>query len=83
MLKTILSNGHSSQVRGWLLIDRVQHELAQVGPDFCIVRDSISISSSSTFGELIVEVDGNQQSFPVQFATSQPGSTKRVSFTRT
>ncbi len=34
MLKNALSNGHSSQVRGWLLIDGVKHELAQVGPDF-------------------------------------------------
>jgi len=42
MLKNALSSGYLSQVRGWLFIDGVQLGLAQVGPDFCILRKPLS-----------------------------------------
>jgi len=81
MLKNALSNGYSSKVRGWLEIEGVRHELAQVGPDFCILREPISASSTS--GELIVDVDGDRQSVFIKLANFQGGSTKRISFVRT
>ena len=83
MLKNALSNGYSSQVRGWLVIDGVQHELAQVGPEFCILREPIS---SDSFGsgeiqaELIVEVDGNQREIAITLCSNHQTSPRKLQF---
>lgn len=63
MLKNALSNGQSSQVRGWLLIDGVQQKLAQVGSGFGILREPISsdVVCCDTQADLVIEVDGNQR----------------------
>jgi len=72
MLKNAQSNGYFSQVRGCLVIDGVRHDLAQVGPDFCIVREPVTALSTS--GQLIIDVDGDQQSFSIQLPTFQGSS---------
>ena len=62
MLKIALSNGYSSQVRGWLVVGGVQHELAQVGPDFCILRQPIPgdfVVTDDIQAGLLIEVDGD------------------------
>ena len=80
MLKNAQSNGYSSKVRGWLVIAGARHELAQVGPDFCIVREPIVLSQ--TQAELVVEVDGDQKSTPVQIAINNGQANKRITYTR-
>ena len=85
MLKSALSNGYSSQVRGWLVIDGVQHELAQVGPDFCIIREPLSIDSfvsGDIQAELIIEVDGDQRAVAVKLSPSHSSSPKKLQFCR-
>jgi hypothetical protein len=83
MLKNALSNGYSSQVRGWLVVGGVQHELAQVGPDFCILREPIT---SNLFGageiqaDLLIEVDGDQREVSVLLSTSYQSSPKKLQF---
>ena len=77
MLKNAQANGHSSKVRGWLVVDGIQHELAQVGPDFCILREPRALSKSQA--ELIVEVDGDQRMTIIQIAESQSHQ-KRIVF---
>jgi hypothetical protein len=80
-LKYTPSSGYSSQVRGWLVINGIRHELAQVGPDFCITRQPIDTYLSS-LAELIVEVDGDQQVVPIQTINEQSDSIKLIKFAR-
>ncbi len=83
MLKHALSNGHSSQVRGWLVMAGVQHELAQVGPDFCILREQIScesFDSADTRAELTIEVDGEQREIAVLLRSNHPSFPRKLQF---
>ena len=62
--------GYSSEACGWLVVDGVQHELCQVGPDFCILRQPIPASfvvTTDTQAELIIEVDGDRRTVVVLF----------------
>lgn len=83
MLKNALSNGYSSQVRGWLVVGGVQHELAQVGPDFCILRQPIPgdfVVTDYTQAELLIEVDGDQREVALLLSSSHPSSPKKLHF---
>lgn len=85
MLKNALSNGYSSQVRGWLVINGVHHELAQVGLDFCILREPISsaLSISDTLqAELTIEVDGDHRTVSVNLLVNHSSSPKKLQFCR-
>lgn len=64
MEKNIASRPFSSQVRGWLTIEGIQHELSQVGPGFCIVREPLTVewsNGSEQRADLTIEVDGEQR----------------------
>ena len=80
MLKNAQSNGYSSKVRGWLVIAGARHELSQVGPDFCILREAIVLSG--TEAELVVEVDGDQKRTPINIVTSNGQAIQRIMFAR-
>jgi hypothetical protein len=83
MLKNAISNGYSSQVRGCLVVNGVQHELAQVGPDFCILREPVSnnsFCSSDIQAALIVEVDGDQREVAIVLLSNRPSSPKTLHF---
>ena len=83
MLDNALSNGYSSQVRGWLVVDGVAHELAQVGPDFCILRGPISgdfFGTSHVQAKLLFEVDGDQRETGVVLSASYLSSPKKLQF---
>ena len=83
MLKNALSNGYSSQVRGWLFIDGVQLGLAQVGPDFCILREPLSSQLSiadAQEAELIIEVDGDQRTILVNLSLNHSSSPQKLHF---
>ena len=83
MLKNALSNGYSSQVRGWLVVGGVQHQLAQVGPDFCILRKPIGSEFFDTSGiqaDLVIEVDGNPREVAVLLSTPHPSTSKKLHF---
>lgn len=80
-----LMNGYSTQVRGWLVIDGLRHELAQVGPDFCILREPVDGAvciSNDKPAELVIEVDGSQREVAVVLSSSHPSSTKRCTSIR-
>jgi hypothetical protein len=53
------SNGYSSTVRGWLEAGGHRFPLAQVGPNFCIIRDNVT--TPPTGAELVIEVDGDER----------------------
>jgi len=80
MLKNALSNGYSSKVRGWMVVDDMQHEIAQVGPDFCILREPLEFTQ--TQAELVVEVDGDKQTTSIEIVGSEV-SQNRLVFART
>jgi hypothetical protein len=85
MLKNAVSNGHSSKVRGWLLVCGVQYELAQVGPDFCIVRGRLSLqvlSESEMQAELVIEVDGDQRRVAILLRSTHILSSQKLHFQR-
>ena len=85
MLKNALSNGYSSQVRGWLVIAGVKYELAQVGPDFCILREPLSteLSISDTLkAELTIEVDGDHRTVAVNLLVNQSSYPEKLRFCR-
>lgn len=85
MLKSALSDGYSSQVRGWLMIDGVQHELAQVGPNFCIIREPLSTDSfvsGDIQAELIIEVDADQRAVAVKLSSSHSSTPRKLQFCR-
>lgn len=85
MLKNDLSNGYSSQVRGWLVVDGVMHELAQVGPDFCILREPLSTElsiSDTPEAELTIEVDGDPRTVAVNLLVIQKLYPKQLRFCR-
>jgi len=74
MLKSALSNGYSSQVRGWL---------AQVGPDFCILREPISgdiIGAGDVPAELIIEVDGSKREVAILLISNATSFAKKLHF---
>jgi len=83
MLKSALSNGYSSQVRGWLMLNGVQLELAQVGPDFCILREPISgdiIGAGDVPAELIIEVDGSKREVAILLISNATSFAKKLHF---
>ena len=85
MLKNAVSNGHSSKVRGWLVVCGVQYELAQVGPDFCIVRGPVSaqvLSETEIQAELIIEVDGDQRRVAILLRSTHTISSQKLHFQR-
>lgn len=53
------SNGHSSTICGWLEANGQRLALAQVGPDYCVVRHGVS--TPPTEAELVIEIDGNER----------------------
>lgn len=68
------------------MIDGVQYELAQVGPDFCIVREPISndfFCAGDVQACLVIEVDGNQREVEVFLSSSHPSSPKKLHFRTT
>ncbi len=65
------------------MVGGVQYELAQVGPDFCILRDSIPCDffcSGDIQAELIVEVDGNQREVAVLLCSNHLSAPKKLQF---
>ena len=60
-----------------------KHELAQVGPDFCIVREPLSIDTSASCdiqAELIIEVDGDQRIVVVNLSLDHFSSPRKLHF---
>lgn len=53
------TNGYSSTVRGWLVAGGHRFPLAQVGPNFCVIRDNVT--TPPTVAELVIEVDGDER----------------------
>jgi len=60
--------GYSADACGWLVVGGVQHELSQVGRDFCILRQPIPgdlVVTNETQAKLIIEVDGDRREVAV------------------
>lgn len=80
------SSGHSASVSGWLSIDGQRHQLAQVGPDFCILRNPVFFETDAALNGLVadlaIEVDGEQTEVDVKLLSVDPSSSKRIDFLR-
>jgi hypothetical protein len=65
------------------MVAGIPHELAQVGPGFCIVREPLDICSSDAKelrADLIIEVDGEPRSVAVILCSEQPSHPKHLRF---
>ena len=64
------------------MVDDVRHELAQVGPDFCILREPISgnLFCSEMQAVLVIEVDGSQREVAVLLSSNHLSSPKKLQF---
>ena len=85
MLKNAPTSGHSSQMRGWFVLRAIQHELAQVGPDFCILRKPLPENcplAGETNASLMIEIDGDQRSFDVVATRDQAEHPKFLRFAK-
>ena len=81
MLKTPQSHGYSSKVRCWLVINGHKHDVAQVGPDFCILRKAIAVTC--TPAEIIIEIDNDPRTSLVQLVSTDGTLNRRLAFTAT
>ncbi len=84
MESKVLSNGYSSTVCGWLVVNGQFHALAQVGPGFCILKDQTTFPfcpEKGVLAELMVDVDGDRQVTPIRLS-NEPGPIQRILFTR-
>jgi hypothetical protein len=73
--------GYSAAVCGWLVIGGVQHELSQVGPDFCILRQPIPGDLVVTNqAKLIIEVDGDRREVAVLLRAVDPDYPDKVHY---
>jgi hypothetical protein len=59
----ITQSPYSSNVRGWLVVGEQRLELAQVGPDRCVLRQPLDAPPSAA--ELVIEIDGDVRIQPV------------------
>jgi hypothetical protein len=85
MLKNKSSNGYSSSARGWLNVDGQRYELAQVGPDFCILRNPLSgsdMSRTDAIVELVIEIDGVTSKVMVKLQSAHSSSPRKLNFRR-
>jgi hypothetical protein len=74
----------SSRMAG-CVVDGVQHGLAQVGPDFCILREPIFdalFDATAVQGELLIEFDGDHREVSVSVSSNHPSSQKSFRFAR-
>ncbi len=79
-----LSNGYSSSVSGWLVVDGHHYGLSQVGPGFCILQNPKSLPKIATVNspaELIVKVDDDQQTTSIRIL-NETGPNQRILFDR-
>jgi hypothetical protein len=73
------SIGHSSLVDMILRIDNQTLPVAQMGPDFLILKEPSS--SSARFGTVILTVDGVSEEIPVRLLANIVPDSKRVAIT--
>lgn len=73
------SNGYSSTICGWLEADGHRLVLAQVGPDYCVVRRTVPLPP--TKAEIVIEIDGNQRRRKVFLNSGISDSSRVVQFT--
>lgn len=67
---------HSAKVKMHLKLNGVIYPVAQMGPDFLILKQDLSVQVCA--GEVIIEVDGSIQSFPVKFPNGVKTASKRI-----
>lgn len=67
---------HSAKVKMHLELNGVIYPVAQMGPDFLILKQDLSVQACT--GEVVIEVDGSIQSFPVEFPNGVKAVNKRI-----
>jgi hypothetical protein len=70
------SIGHSSIVRMVLHLDGAEVPVAQMGPDFLILKETFS--SSALEGVVTLTVDGVSEEIPVLLPRGIPATSKRI-----
>ncbi len=73
-----LSNGHSSQIRGWLIVANDRFELSQVGPDSCILRAQALVPAG--VAQVTIDVDGRSTTSAVCICNKTSGPSRLVNF---
>ena len=66
MTKTDYTNGHSAVVRMRLVLNGHSLRIAQLGPDFLILREPADHPPSNA--EITLVVDGNEERWPVHLS---------------
>ena len=74
------SAGYSANVEMYLVLADRQLELAQLGPEHCILRNSESFPSTS--GEIVLIVDGHETRVPAYFSEGATSESRRVPYIR-
>ena len=68
-------NGHSADVSMWMVVDGCSIPIAQMGPDFLIIRESVEFPPSDA--EITLRVDGHEEHWAVKLPEGvRPGQTR-------
>ena len=73
------STGYSSHVCLRLHVDDVEYDVAQVGPDYLIVRGGVVVEPGA-MGTLVVEVDGRPERHELCFPNGIGGEERAKCF---
>ena len=72
---------HSAQVRMVLHLGGQDVPLAQMGPDFIILKQALHQTQGPASGSITLTVDGIAEEIPVDFPEGIPAGQRRVSLT--
>lgn len=69
---------HSAQVSMVLHLDGQDVPLAQMGPDFIILKQSLPLAALPTTASITLKVDEYVKTFPVDFPQGIPAGQRRI-----
>jgi hypothetical protein len=70
--------GHSADVKMSLIIDEVSHPVAQLGPDFLILKTPID--HAPTIATVLLSIDGSERKWIVQIPRAVSRESRRIVF---
>jgi hypothetical protein len=71
-------NGYSTDLEGFLCVGSERFPLAELGPDFCIVRRSVSLPPSK--GEIVLLIDGSESRIAVSLPDGAAVDRPRITY---
>ncbi len=73
---TSQSNGYSSTVCGWLIVNDQRHKLSEVGPDFCVLKSEEAIPAGDA--SIIIQIDDRTHTSKVRVCENGSPSDRNV-----